>query len=113
MKPSIDWLFVFIPVTLALEHAGMKAPVVFFSAALAIVLVAVVSMVVPSAFSRSTKWLRFGLVGQRTRAYQSDRDIQRGPFVQFITGRLTLGLFLFNSDDKANRIGILSLGAVF
>jgi len=40
MKPSINWLFAFIPVTLALEHAGMAAPVVFFSAALAIVPIA-------------------------------------------------------------------------
>ncbi|HMF08767.1 MAG TPA: cation transporter, partial [Thermoanaerobaculia bacterium] len=41
IKPSIQWLFVFIPVTLVLEkvvHAS--APVVFFSAALAIVPIA-------------------------------------------------------------------------
>jgi len=61
----------------------------------------------------TAKWLRFGLVGQRTRAYQTDREIQRGPFVQFISGRLTLGMFLFNPGDSANRIGILSLGAEF
>jgi Ca2+:H+ antiporter len=36
LKPSLDWLLVFIPVTLALEHAGVPAPYVFFSAALAI-----------------------------------------------------------------------------
>ena len=29
------------------------------------------------------EWLRVGLAGQRTNAYDSDRDIQRGPFVQF------------------------------
>jgi Ca2+:H+ antiporter len=41
MKPSIHWLFVFIPVTLILEHAGKVAPpVIFFSAALAIVPIA-------------------------------------------------------------------------
>jgi hypothetical protein len=59
------------------------------------------------------KWLRFGLVGQRTRVYQSDRDIQRGPFAQLISGKLTLGLYVFNPDDSANRVGILSLGAEF
>src|SRR5712692_4914103 len=36
----INWLLAFIPVTLALEHAGVPAPVVFFSAALAIVPIA-------------------------------------------------------------------------
>ena len=41
MKPSVDWLFVFIPITLLLEHAGkVPAPAVFFSAALAIVPIA-------------------------------------------------------------------------
>src|SRR6266446_3551063 len=41
MKPSIRWLFVFIPVTVALEHVGkLPPPVIFFSAALAIVPIA-------------------------------------------------------------------------
>jgi Ca2+:H+ antiporter len=41
MKVSIDWLFVFIPVTLILEHAGqLPPPAIFFSAALAIVPIA-------------------------------------------------------------------------
>ena len=41
LKPSIWWLFVFLPVTVLLEHAGnVPAPWVFFSAALAIVPVA-------------------------------------------------------------------------
>ena len=40
IKPSINWLFAFIPVTLALEHGEVPAPLVFFSAALAIVPIA-------------------------------------------------------------------------
>jgi len=36
----VNWLFLFIPVTLALEHTGVAEPWVFFSAALAIVPVA-------------------------------------------------------------------------
>jgi Ca2+:H+ antiporter len=41
LKPSINWLLVFIPITLALEHGGnVSAPIVFFSAALAIVPIA-------------------------------------------------------------------------
>ena len=41
LKPSIYWLFVFIPVTVILEHLGqVSPPVIFFSAALAIVPIA-------------------------------------------------------------------------
>ena len=41
MKPSINWLLVFIPITLVLEHlGGVSPPVIFFSAALAIVPIA-------------------------------------------------------------------------
>jgi Ca2+:H+ antiporter len=41
LKPSMNWLFVFIPVTLALEHIeGMPVPFIFFSAALAILPIA-------------------------------------------------------------------------
>ena len=39
-KPSINWLLVFIPISVALEHAHVSAPVLFFSAALAIVPIA-------------------------------------------------------------------------
>ena len=41
LKPSIHWLFVFIPITVALEHYGsVSAPVIFFSAAIAIIPIA-------------------------------------------------------------------------
>jgi Ca2+:H+ antiporter len=40
MKPSINWLLAFVPVTLALEHLHARPPLVFFSAALAIVPIA-------------------------------------------------------------------------
>lgn len=40
LKFSVEWLFVFIPVTLALEHLGVADPLLFFSAALAIVPIA-------------------------------------------------------------------------
>jgi len=42
MKPSIYWLFVFIPITVILDHArNVPPPLIFFSAALAIVPAAV------------------------------------------------------------------------
>lgn len=59
------------------------------------------------------KWLRFGFVGQRTRVYHSDRDIQRGGFAKLMLGKATLGFYVFNPDDSANRLAILSLGAEF
>ncbi|MDP9291975.1 MAG: calcium/proton exchanger [Verrucomicrobiota bacterium] len=41
MKPSIYWLFAFIPITVVLEHVGkLPPPLIFFSAALAIVPIA-------------------------------------------------------------------------
>jgi hypothetical protein len=59
------------------------------------------------------KWLRFGLVGQRTRVYNSDREVQLGSFVQFILGKTTLGLYVFNPGDSADRLTIVSLAAEF
>jgi Ca2+:H+ antiporter len=54
MKPSIYWLFVFIPITLVLEHAGkLPPPVIFFSAALAIVPIA--ALIVQSTEQLSTR----------------------------------------------------------
>ena len=40
LKPSMNWLFVFIPATLWLEHSHASAPMIFFSAALAIIPIA-------------------------------------------------------------------------
>ncbi len=40
MKPSINWLFAFIPVSLVLEHLHVAAPYIFFSAALSIIPIA-------------------------------------------------------------------------
>src|SRR5213082_933232 len=54
MKPSIHWLFVFIPVTVALEHVGhLPPPVIFFSAALAIVPIA--ALIVQATEQLSTR----------------------------------------------------------
>jgi Ca2+:H+ antiporter len=42
MKPSIYWLLAFVPITVILEHAGnVPPPIIFFSAALAIMPIAV------------------------------------------------------------------------
>ena len=39
-RPSITWLFAFIPISVALDHGEASAPLVFFSAALAIIPIA-------------------------------------------------------------------------
>ena len=54
MKPSIFWLFVFIPISVILEHVGeLPPPVIFFSAALAIVPIA--ALIVQSTEQLSTR----------------------------------------------------------
>jgi Ca2+:H+ antiporter len=40
MKPSLNWLLVFIPISLGVEHAGVSPPVIFFCAALSIIPIA-------------------------------------------------------------------------
>lgn len=58
------------------------------------------------------EWLRLGLAGQRTRTYQNERDIQRGPFVQFTWRRLTIGAYWFNPGSSA-QVFVGSIGATF
>jgi len=43
--------------------------------------------------------IRFGLVVQRTRAYQTERDVQRGLIVGYSYRRAELTFCLFNPDD--------------
>jgi hypothetical protein len=45
-------------------------------------------------------WFRFGLVTQRTRAYDTDRDLQRGLLVGITYKRLDVSTYLFNPDDE-------------
>ena len=43
---------------------------------------------------------RFGLVTERTRAYETDRDIQRGLLAGFSYGKLSVTGYVFNPDDE-------------
>ncbi len=61
---------------------------------------------------RPVEWLRLGLVGQRTRLVDNDRDIQRGVFAQATLGPATLSLYAFN-PEAASRYVIVSLGLAF
>jgi hypothetical protein len=44
-------------------------------------------------------WFRFGLVAQRTRAYQTDVDIQRGLLVGFSYKKMDFTTYVFNLDE--------------
>jgi hypothetical protein len=57
-------------------------------------------------------WFRFGLVTQRTRAYDSERDLQRGLLVGFSWRRFDLTGCVFNPDDEAATV-VLAVGARF
>jgi hypothetical protein len=61
---------------------------------------------------RPVEWLRIGLVGQRTRTVQGDRDLQRGVFAQLNLRNFVLGVFAFN-PDAASRYTIVSVGTSF
>lgn len=45
-------------------------------------------------------WLRVGLVTERTRAYETDRDVQRGLLVGFTYKNLDATTYFFNPDDS-------------
>jgi hypothetical protein len=58
------------------------------------------------------EWFRVGLVTQRTRIYQSDRDIQRGVLIGGTFKNLTATLYVFNPDDS-KPIYVLGVGIGF
>ena len=47
------------------------------------------------------EWIRFGIVAQRTRAYQTERDIQRGLLAGLSYKHLELTGYVFNPDQQA------------
>ncbi len=59
-----------------------------------------------------TDWFRFGLVTQRTRAYDSERDLQRGLLAGFAWRRFDLTGCVFNPDDEAATV-VVAVGAGF
>jgi hypothetical protein len=59
-----------------------------------------------------TEWLRAGVVTQRTRVYQTERDIQRGLLVGFALKKVDGTVYFFNpgADDSFT---VVSLGLSF
>jgi len=52
---------------------------------------------------------RLGIVAQRTRTYQSDRDIQPGLLAGFTAGQASLTTYVFNPGQKPTVVVALSL----
>jgi hypothetical protein len=46
------------------------------------------------------EWIRGGIVTQRTRAYENDREIQRGLFAGTTYRNLDVTAYVFNPDDS-------------
>lgn len=57
-------------------------------------------------------WFRVGLVGQRTRAYETELDIQRGLLAGLSYRRLTITGYVFN-PDKDDSVYVMSVEADF
>jgi hypothetical protein len=57
-------------------------------------------------------WFRFGLVTQRTRTYQTDRDIQRGLLAGFMYKRVDFTAYFFNIDES-NPTYVFAVGFSF
>ena len=55
-------------------------------------------------------WLRLGLVGQRTNAYDTDVDIQRGLFAGLTYRGFSLTTYVFNLDQSEQTV-VISMGA--
>lgn len=57
-------------------------------------------------------WCRFGLAGQRTRVYQTDREIQRGFLLGFSGKHVDFTTYVFNPDERTPTV-VLALGVNF
>jgi hypothetical protein len=59
-----------------------------------------------------TEWFRFGMVTQRTRAYETDRDIQRGVLAGLSFEKVSLTGFVFNPDEEQPTF-VVAVGLTF
>ena len=57
-------------------------------------------------------WGRFGLAGQRTRVYQTDREIQRGVLVGVSYKSVELTTYVFDPDTSKPTV-VVAVGATF
>jgi hypothetical protein len=57
-------------------------------------------------------WLKLGMVTQRTRLYQTDRDIQRGLLVGLSYKQVSFTTYVFNPDESKPTV-VLAVGVTF
>lgn len=55
------------------------------------------------------EWLTVGVASQRTRAYETGLDVQRGPFVSVSVHAVTASVFVFNPDREPTVVAALAL----
>ncbi|HEX6790529.1 MAG TPA: hypothetical protein VF247_04385 [Candidatus Krumholzibacteria bacterium] len=55
-------------------------------------------------------WLRVGIAGQRTRAYETGLDMQRGPMIDVPYGHWTVGAYWFNPDRDEDDLFVFAAG---
>ena len=58
------------------------------------------------------EWFRFGMVTQRTRVYETDRDIQRGVLVGFSFKKVNLSGYVLNPDEDKPTV-VVAVGLTF
>jgi hypothetical protein len=58
------------------------------------------------------EWFRLGLVTQRTKVYETDRDVQRGVLVGFSFKKVDLATYVFN-PDKSDPTIVVAVGFSF
>jgi hypothetical protein len=58
------------------------------------------------------EWLQLGISIQRTRAYDTDRDLQRGFFAGVVWRQFYFDAYVFNPDDPTPTV-IIAVGASF
>ena len=58
------------------------------------------------------EWCRFGVAGQRTRAYKTDREIQRGVLVGVSVAMIELTTYVFDPDTNEPTV-VVAVGATF
>jgi hypothetical protein len=58
------------------------------------------------------EWFRFGLVTQRTRVYETDRDVQRGFLLGFSYKKIDLTGYVLNPDERKPTV-VVAVGLNF
>ena len=54
------------------------------------------------------EWLTVGVASQRTRAYQTGLDVQRGPFISLSMHGVTASVYVFNPDREPTVVAALA-----